>query len=219
MEDNFLDIQKILTCVVSKVDSVNSRSVAFDPTSSSIVNTTSNQITLTNHGLVANQRVVYDAGGDRFLDARDLVISNIDYIVEETIGWLEATYPSLTNGQLPDYDRSVCARDTRLVIAAWANDLRYGGNAFTVAAANSYIGTTVLVADRYGDARNLLRANKEFIAEEAVGRMLADPVTLRLLFQVEVRIVLMTLLILLRSLHTTLPMVATARFMTLLISM
>ena len=170
-----LDIQKILTCVVSKVDSVNSRSVAFDPTSSSIVNTTSNQITLTNHGLVANQRVVYDAGGDRFLDARDLVISNIDYIVEETIGWLEATYPSLTNGQLPDYDRSVCARDTRLVIAAWANDLRYGGNAFTVAAANSYIGTTVLVADRYGDARNLLRANKEFIAEEAVGRMLADP--------------------------------------------
>ena len=170
-----LDIQKILTCVVSKVDSINTRAIAFDPASASIVDISTNQLTLTNHGLVADQRVVYDSGGDRFLDARDLVISNIDYIVEETIGWLEANYPSLTNGGLPDYDRSTCARDTRLVIAAWANDLRYGGNAFTIAAANSYIGQTVLVADRYGDARELLRANKEFIAEEAVGRMLADP--------------------------------------------
>ncbi len=171
-----LDIQKILTCVTYKVDTLMSRAISFDGSSSSDVSVANNQLTLNNHGFIANQRVVYGAGGDRFQDARDLVVANIDYITEEVIGYLEATYPSLTDGTKPDYDRSVCARDTRLVIAAWANDLRYGGNAFTVAAAESYIGETVLVADRYGDARNLLRANKELIAEEAVGRMLDDPI-------------------------------------------
>ena len=171
-----LDIQKILTCIVYKTDSLNTRSISFDGSSASIVDVSSNQITLTNHGLVADQRIVYNAGGDRFLDARDLIAVNIDFITEEVIGYLEATYPALTDGSKPDYDRSICARDTRLVLAAWANDLRYGGNSFTVAAAESYVGETVLVGDRYGDARELLRANKEFIAEEAVGRMLADPV-------------------------------------------
>ena len=171
-----LDIQKILTCIVYKSDTLNTRSISFDGSSASIVNTSSGYITLTNHGLVANQRVIYNAGGDRFLDARDLIAANIDYITEEVIGYLESAYPALTDGSKPDYDRSICARDTRLVLAAWANDLRYGGNSFTVAAAESYVGETVLVGDRYGDARELLRANKEFIAEEAVGRMLADPV-------------------------------------------
>ena len=171
-----LDVQKILTNIVHKVDTVNFRDIPFDGSSTSIVNASTNEITLTNHGLVQNQRVVYSAGGDRFQDARDLIVANIDYIVEEAIGYIENTYPTLTDGSRPDYDRSICARDTRLVIAAWANDLRYGGNAFTVKAVNSYVGQTVLVADRYGDARNLLRANKILIAEEAVGRMLVDPI-------------------------------------------
>ena len=171
-----LDVQKILTCIVYKIDNVKTRSIAFDAGSASIVDTATDRFTLTNHGFVDNQRVVYDAGGDRFLDARDLIVANIDYITEEVIGYLEANYPALTDGTKPDYDRSICARDTRLVLAAWANDLRYGGNSFTVSALESYVGQTVLVGDRYGDARELLRANKEFIAEEAVGRMLDDPI-------------------------------------------
>ena len=171
-----IDIQKILTCIVHKVDTLNTRAISFDGSSASIVNTSNGYITLTNHGLVSNQRIIYNAGGDRFLDARDLIAANIDFITEEVIGYLEAAYPALTDGSKPDYDRSICARDTRLVLAAWANDLRYGGNSFTVAAAESYVGETVLVSDRHGDARELLRANKEFIAEEAVGRMLADPI-------------------------------------------
>jgi hypothetical protein len=171
-----LDVQKILTNIVHKIDTINYRAIPFDGSSSSAVNPATDEITLTNHGLVQDQRVIYNAGGDRFQDARDLIVANIDYIVEETIGHIEATFPALTDGSKPDYDPSICARDTRLVIAAWANDLRYGGNAFTVKAVNSYIGQTVLVADRYGDARNLLRSNKTLIAEEAVGRMLVDPV-------------------------------------------
>ena len=164
-----LDIQKILTCVAYKIDKTDDRTVSFDASDSNVVNISNNQITLTSHGFVDGQRVTYNAGGDRFQDARDLIIANIDYIVEETIGALNANYPSLS------YTQATCARDTRLVVVAWANDLRYGGNYFTVEATNSYVGQVAPVSDRAADARNLLRANKEFVAEEAVGRMLQDP--------------------------------------------
>ena len=67
-----------------------------------------------------------------------MIIANIDHIVEETIGALNAAYPSL------NYSGATCARDTRLVIAAWANDLKYGGNYFTLAATNSYVGLSLI---------------------------------------------------------------------------
>ena len=163
-----LDIQKILSCIVYKIEDISDRSLTFDASSSSIVDLASDRLTLTNHGLVANQRVTYNAGGDRFQDARDLIINNIDYIVEETIGFLNAQYPSLS------YNSTSCARDTRLVIAAWTNDLKYGGNYFTVAATNSYIGGVASQGNAYIDAGNLLKDNKNLIAAEAVYQMLQD---------------------------------------------
>ena len=96
-----------------------------------VVNGSTDTITITNHGFVDNQLVTYFSGGDRFLDARDLIVNNIDYIVEETIGFLN-THPKLS------YDQAKCARDTRLVIAAWTNDLKYGGNYFSIDAAEQY---------------------------------------------------------------------------------
>ena len=163
-----LDIQKILSCIVYKIDDISDRTINFDASSSSIVNTSSDQITLTGHGFLNNQRVIYNAGGDRFQDARDLIINNIDHIVEETIGALNAQYPSL------NYNNATCARDTRLVIAAWTNDLKYGGNYFTVAATNSYIGGVISQGNAYIDAGNLLKNNKNLIAAEAVHLMLED---------------------------------------------
>ena len=65
-------------------------------------------------------------------------------------------------------------RDTRLVIAAWANDLKYGGNYFTLAATNSYVGGVVSQGNAYIDAGNLLKDNKNLIAAEAVYQMLQD---------------------------------------------
>ena len=164
-----LDIQKILSCIAYKIDDISDRSISFDGSSSTIVDTTNNRITITNHGLVDNQRVTYNAGGDRFQDARDLVIKNIDYIVEETIGALNVAYPSLV------YNSSTCARDTRLVVAAWANDIRYGGNYFTVDATNKYVGGTTSQSNAHIDAANLIKDNMQMIAAEAVFQMLADP--------------------------------------------
>ena len=130
-----LDVQKILSCISYKMDDVSDRTVSFDGSSSSVVDGTTDRITITNHGFVANQLVTYTSGGDRFLDARDLIVNNIDYIIEESIGYLKATYPNLN---LDPTLESKCARDTRLVVAAWTNDLKYGGNYFSRDAAEQY---------------------------------------------------------------------------------
>ena len=136
-----LDVQKILSCISYKIDDVSDRTVTFDGSSSTIVDGVNDRITITNHGLVANQLVTYNSGGDRFLDARDLIVNNIDYIVEESIGYLNATYPDLN---LDPTLLGKCARDTRLVVAAWTNDLKYGGNYFSIDAAERYTnGTSV----------------------------------------------------------------------------
>ena len=133
-----LDVQKILSCIAYKLDDVSDKTLSFDGSSASIVNVSTERITITNHGFVEGQLVTYFSGGDRFLDARDLIVNNIDYIVEESIGFLNVQYPTLT------YDQAKCARDTRLVIAAWTNDLKYGGNYFSVDAAETYTtGTAV----------------------------------------------------------------------------
>ncbi len=134
-----LDVQKILSCISYKMDDVSDRTVSFDGSSSSVVDGTTDRITITNHGFVANQLVTYTSGGDRFLDARDLIVNNIDYIIEESIGYLKATYPNLN---LDPTLESKCARDTRLVVAAWTNDLKYGGNYFSRDAAEQYTNGT-----------------------------------------------------------------------------
>ena len=131
-----LDVQKILSCISYKIDDISDRTLTFDGSSTAVVDGVDDKITITNHGLVEGQQVTYFSGGDRFLDARDLIVNNIDYIVEETIGFLNAQYPTLQYGQ------AKCARDTRLVVAAWTNDLKYGGNYFSIDAAQSYTDGT-----------------------------------------------------------------------------
>ena len=133
-----LDVQKILSCISYKIDDISDRTLTFDGSSSAVVDGSTDRITIANHGFVADQQVTYTSGGDRFLDARDLIIDNIDYIVEETIGFLNAQYPSLS------YTQSKCARDTRIVIASWSNDLKYGGNFFSIDAADQYTNGTAV---------------------------------------------------------------------------
>ena len=121
------------------MDSIASRTITFDGTSSSTVDVSNEQITFTNHGLITGQTVSYLVQGDRYQDARNLILANLDYIISETITWLELSYPNLTDGTKPDYNADTCARDLRLIVIAWCNDLRYGGNKFSVDAAESYI--------------------------------------------------------------------------------
>ena len=134
-----LDVRKILTAVVDKLDPINTRTITFDGTDSNVVDISNEQITFPNHGLLTGQRITYNIQGDRFQDARNLILGNLDYIISTTITWLEQSYPNLTDGTKPDYSREKCSRDLRLIVIAWCNDLRYGGNKFSVDAAESYV--------------------------------------------------------------------------------
>ena len=134
-----LDVRKILSAVVDKLDPINERTITFDGTDSNVVDISNETITFVNHGLLSNQLVTYNVQGDRYQDARDLILGNLDYIIDTTITWLEQSYPNLTDGTKPDYNADTCARDLRLIVIAWCNDLRYGGNKFSVDAAESYI--------------------------------------------------------------------------------
>ena len=134
-----LDVRKILTAVVDKLDPINKRTIIFDGTSTNVVDVSNEQITSENHGFITGQAVTYNVQGDRYQDARNLILGNLDYIIDTTIVWLEQNYPNLTDGTKPDYNADTCARDLRLIVIAWCNDLRYGGNKYSVDAANSYI--------------------------------------------------------------------------------
>ena len=169
-----LDVRKILTAVVDKMDRINDRTITFDGSSSSIISTANNQFTLTNHGLLTGQKVSYNVVADRYQDARDLIIANIDHIIDTTSTWLEATYPALTDGTKPDYNAATCKRDLRLVVVNWVNDLRYGGNSFSWDVADQYIGGVGVLANKYADAKFLVLKNKQLIAEEALGKMKVD---------------------------------------------
>ena len=66
------------------------------------------------------------------LNADTLIENNYDFIKEETIGYLTATYPSYT------YDQNKCRRDIGLILDAVRYDLTHGGNNESIQAALSY---------------------------------------------------------------------------------
>jgi hypothetical protein len=69
--------------------------------------------------------------------AARLLEINKDFIIEETVEWVNATYPSLV------YDEAKCRRDTGYIVDAIVSDLRTGGRAASVRVQGSYYGTVV----------------------------------------------------------------------------
>ncbi len=59
------------------------------------------------------------------INAKALLISNIDFIADEVVGYIQATYPSLT------FNTAKCGRDTRYIVEALIYDITYGGNSQT----------------------------------------------------------------------------------------
>jgi len=75
-------------------------------------------------------------------NAKLLLESNIDFIKDETIGYLSTVYPSLT------YSTTSCSRDIQYIIEALIYDLIYGGNSETRKAGIKYY-------DAVGDVESL----------------------------------------------------------------
>jgi len=74
-----------------------------------------------------------------YLNARDRIARNRDFIVDEMSEWLDDQ-----NYAFAAYDKTVCLRDIELVLDAVAYDLTYGGNMASVEAGKAYYAGAVL---------------------------------------------------------------------------
>lgn len=66
----------------------------------------------------------------KYANAKTLLLANLDYIKDETIGYIEATYPY--------YNREKCYRDVGLILEAVLRDLVFGTNYYSTYAGLSY---------------------------------------------------------------------------------
>ena len=180
-----------------------------------VINAT--QIELGQKALYSEKKLV----SDRYGDAKDLMLSNKNFIAAEAYARMLLDFPSFV---IPTGNSQDCIDDIVDVIEAVAENTAFGGNAETFDAAYLYetgnhvsgeeqetircfdyardmciqamrnedvfvFGThgltqtkdtsityvaPELVKDRNGDARNLILANKNLIANEAVERMLIE---------------------------------------------
>jgi hypothetical protein len=78
----------------------------------------------------------------RYADASDLLQSNREFIMEEVVGFITATYPGITTNI--DWDRSICKRDVGYIVDAISHDVKYKSNNKSIEAGLAYwsgIGT------------------------------------------------------------------------------
>jgi len=87
-----------------------------------------------------------------FYDAANLIAANKKYIQEETLGWAQATYPSISWGS----KGGKCQRDLGFLVDAYVYHLRFGGNEKVVE-----FGQLYYVKAKYPESENLLFINKE----------------------------------------------------------
>lgn len=69
------------------------------------------------------------------INAKDIIIANKTFFIEEGIGFITATFPALT------YDSTKCRRDIGLIIEAIAYDVMYGGNSQTSDGVRTYFSS------------------------------------------------------------------------------
>jgi hypothetical protein len=84
--------------------------------------------------------------GAPWFDAANSIAANKTFIAQESVGYIEDIYPYLTTLNaspsyvdiVSDYDNATCQRDIGYVLDAFIHDLRFGGNAETIRAAEFY---------------------------------------------------------------------------------
>jgi len=93
-----------------------------------------------------------------YTTSSSILAENKDYIIEETIKYISDRFPDLT------YSTDKCRRDTRLIVEALINDLRFGGEEKTLEVQGSYHS---LITDGTGDYLTQLGDSTQEVATEA----------------------------------------------------
>ena len=76
----------------------------------------------------------------RWIDSYNQLERNREYIQSETLGYTKNKFPTLTWGTI----ESKCYRDIGFIVDAIANDIRFGGNYYTVTAIEKYFNNDIL---------------------------------------------------------------------------
>ena len=76
----------------------------------------------------------------RWIDAANQIERNRVYLQSETLGYIKNKFPNVTWGKV----ETKCYRDIGLVADALANDIRFGGNFYTVTAIEKYFNNDIL---------------------------------------------------------------------------
>ena len=102
----------------------------------------------------SDQATFYWSGttGGTYYDASNLIASNKNYIIEEALGWAQATYPGLNWGTIS----TKCGRDLGYMIDAYIYHLRWGGNERLVE-----FGQLYYKAAKYPNSEELLHIDDE----------------------------------------------------------
>ena len=87
-----------------------------------------------------------------YYDASNLISSNKNYIIEEALGWAQATYPGLNWGTIS----TKCGRDLGYMIDAYIYHLKWGGNERLVE-----FGQLYYKAAKYPNSEELLHIDDE----------------------------------------------------------
>ena len=114
------------------------------PTQKAVV--TASKLTITNivdKGILYNPTLVITNPtglSTNIANAKTLLLANIDYIKEETVGWISAQVAGNISPFTSSfaYDSLICMRDVGFICEAVAYDLVYGGNSQTVDAGLKY---------------------------------------------------------------------------------
>ena len=106
------------------------------PIAQSTIATSKNQIALTiRNGVTFAPNVSYTlppGSSANTTNAKNLLLANIEFIKDETIGYLQSVYPSLA------FSAETCARDVEYILESLIYDLIYGGNSETRKAGIKY---------------------------------------------------------------------------------
>ena len=101
-----------------------------------------------------------------FTNARRLILDNKDFILNETIGWIDINQAGFT------YDETKCRRDVGLIVNAVLDDLIFNTNYKTLTAAAAYLRSYSSVVTSTQKSQTIAGINK---ARDLVLALITDP--------------------------------------------
>ena len=102
---------------------------------------------------IDNAGAISRTNAGNYTTAAAILTDNKDFIIEEVIEYIDATYPSLV------YGRTKCRRDTGLIIDALIKDLKAGGVENVLEAQGEYFDPY----DALGDDSSRLHQQKQVL--------------------------------------------------------